>query len=211
MFKGNGISIFSTVLFAILLTSNNTHSQEQILKKSGNTCLSLKCHAGTGNEKSVHDSAFEDKCEVCHGESKKHVRAPGKNAFGKVKIKLSEICLSCHDNFKFKKFIHQPLLQGDCTACHNPHDSLHKYQLIAEGTALCFQCHDSSINKNKYLHGPSAMGGCILCHDPHSADYKSNLKAYGSNLCVSCHKEKNKQSLFKHRPAAEDRKRKAGK
>jgi predicted CXXCH cytochrome family protein len=204
MCKGNDVFIFFTVLFAILLTSNNTYSHEQLLKKNGDTCSSLTCHAGTGKEKSVHDSAFADKCELCHGESAKHVKAPRQNTFGKVRMKLSEICLSCHDNFEFKKFIHKPLLQGDCTACHNPHDSSHKYQLIAEGKALCFQCHDNRINKNKYSHGPSAMGGCILCHDPHSADYKSNLKASGSNLCVFCHMDKNKQSMFKHKPAAED-------
>jgi predicted CXXCH cytochrome family protein len=204
MCKGNCLLIFLTVLFAIPLNSSNTYSEEQILEKNAVTCLSLKCHAGTGNEKSVHDSAFEDKCKVCHGESKEHVKAPRNNSFGKVEIKLSEICLSCHDNFKFKKFIHKPLLQGDCTACHNPHDSLKKYQLIAEGTALCFQCHDSSINENEYVHGPSAMGGCLLCHDPHSADYRANLRADGSNLCILCHKDKNKQSMFKHEPAAED-------
>jgi predicted CXXCH cytochrome family protein len=170
-------------------------------------CFSAKCHADMGQDKFVHGPVATGKCKVCHGENEKHYKKPKRSKFGKIKDNLSKICFSCHDKFKLKKVLHKPLQQGECVACHSPHESPNKFQLLAKGADLCFKCHDKKLNKNKYVHGPAAVGGCILCHDPHSADFGNNLRAKGSELCFLCHTEKKikfDQAKFQHKPVAEN-------
>jgi DmsE family decaheme c-type cytochrome len=195
------------VSLVITFSEGNANAEEQSLNQNIDSCFAAKCHDDMKNEKFLHGPVATGNCKVCHGEASKHMKRPKRNKFGKIEKDLLKICLSCHDKFKLKKNIHKPLQQGECVACHNPHGSPYKYQLVAKNADLCFKCHDKRLNKNRYVHGPAAVGGCILCHDPHSADYKNNLRAKGSELCFLCHTEKKTsfaQAKFKHKPVAED-------
>jgi predicted CXXCH cytochrome family protein len=182
------------IILAIILTGNNVYSLEQKPVMEKGPCFSLTCHIETGNEKFVHGPVFEGKCEVCHmGLVKKGKGSDTENCVA-VKKRLFRVCISCHENIEFKQFVHWPMKYGECTACHNPHGSENKFQLVSKGSDLCFQCHDKQINMSKYKHGPSAMGECLLCHDPHSSDYKYNLKAEVPELCSMCHEDQYDQS-----------------
>ena len=209
--RKNTPSLFPLFIFIFLLNiplaDRDVYAEEAELNKNIDSCISAKCHAGMGQETFVHGPVATGKCKVCHGESPKHLKKPKRNKFGKIDKNLSKTCFSCHDKFKLKKILHKPLQQGECIACHSPHGSPNKFQLLANGAALCFKCHDKNLEKNRYVHGPVAVGGCILCHDPHSADYKFNLRAKGSELCFLCHTEKRKkfeEAKFQHKPVAEN-------
>ena len=52
------------------------------------------------------------------------------------------ITAKCHAAMGKDKFTHTPFKQKECTACHNPHGSSFKFNLLAKGTDLCFNCHD---------------------------------------------------------------------
>jgi predicted CXXCH cytochrome family protein len=194
------------IMLTLIFTGNNVYALGQKPPMKEGTCFSYACHAEIGKGKYVHGPVFEGKCEVCHRGPVTQIQESGNNNCVAVKKKLSKICLSCHENITLKEFVHGPLKQGECTACHNPHGSAYKFQLVSQGADLCFQCHDKQINMSRYKHGPSAMGGCVLCHDPHSADYRNNLKAEGPELCFICHSDKGEQfaqTEFKHKPVAE--------
>ena len=209
--KINTPRLFFTLVFLFSLAAvifvRPAHAEQPLQANNIDACFSAKCHPDMGKDKFVHGPVATGKCKVCHGENQKHYKKPKRSKFVKIEKDLSKICFSCHDKFKFKKIVHKPLQQGECVACHSPHGSPYKYQLLANGADLCFKCHDKRLNKNKYVHGPAAVGGCILCHDAHSADYKNNLRAEGSELCFLCHTEKKikfDQAKFQHKPVAEN-------
>jgi predicted CXXCH cytochrome family protein len=102
---------------------------------------------------------------------------------------------------------HVPVEDGECTACHSPHSSPNKFQLLSKGGELCFTCHDSEIVESQFVHGPAAVGGCIACHEPHTADFSKNLRAKPPELCFMCHTDKAEtihSAEFVHTPVAED-------
>jgi predicted CXXCH cytochrome family protein len=175
-------------------------------KKKPDTCITSKCHARINKQKFVHGPVVVGECTVCHGKSPKHKDRPKRYKFKKIE-NLEKICYSCHGQFKPKKLIHNPVAEGECTACHNPHGSPYKFQLLEQGSALCFNCHDEALVSKKYVHGPAAVGGCVACHEPHTADYEKNLRAKGPALCFMCHTDHAaafQQAKVKHKPVAED-------
>jgi DmsE family decaheme c-type cytochrome len=170
------------------------------------SCITSKCHADIQKDKYIHGPVGAGKCIICHGTSEKHLKSPKRNKFGKIK-NISEACYSCHEKFPEKKYSHKPSQDGECIACHDPHGSPNKYQLVKKGGDLCYTCHDDTLTKNAYVHGPAAVGGCAVCHEPHTSDYKNNLRAEGPELCFMCHAEKGEefaQTEFKHKPVADN-------
>lgn len=197
---------FFTIAVTIIFSERHIYSHTQSPEKKSDTCITSECHAQIGKEKFVHGPVAAGECTVCHGESLGHKNNPKKYKFGTIKG-IDKICFTCHDRFKPKKFIHDPVEQGECTACHNPHGSSYKFQLVAEGAILCFNCHDEELVSGKFVHGPAAVGGCIACHEPHTADYEKNLKAKGPTLCFMCHTEQAEafqKAKVIHKPVAED-------
>ena len=128
-----------------------------------------------GKDTFVHMPVADGDCNVCHGEAPGHGGNPDKYRFGEIKAP-GDLCFECHDRFKTRKFIHEPVKEGECTACHSPHGSPYKFQLVESESNLCFNCHDNEIISGKFIHGPADAGGCKACHDPHTADYEKNLK-----------------------------------
>jgi predicted CXXCH cytochrome family protein len=202
----------SLILFIIAVINMNffsngvSYAQPAGTEKQGDSCITSECHATIGKDKHVHGPIAAGECIVCHGKSPEHREKPKKYIFGEIKS-LDKICFSCHDKFKPKKFVHNPIEEGECIVCHNPHESPFKFQLTAQGGELCFNCHDEEIVNKKFVHGPAAVGGCIACHEPHVADYEKNLKEQGPTLCFSCHTDHAdsfQNATVIHKPVAEN-------
>lgn len=118
-----------------------------------------------------------------------------------------KLCLNCHDKVADAlklPHVHTPVKAGDCTDCHNPHDSSHGKLLEADPTRICNKCHAGVVPEQaKSTHKVAAEGNCIKCHDPHAARNKNNLLLAGNELCFGCHKELAKavsDVQFKHNP-----------
>jgi predicted CXXCH cytochrome family protein len=99
-------------------------------------------------------------------------------------------CFECHDDFPGKmkafKFTHDPAAGGECTACHLDHKDEEKLMLVKEGSALCYECHDT-MAQGTSVHRPVAEGKCTDCHNPHGSSNKKLLVAAGRALCEKCH------------------------
>lgn len=96
---------------------------------------------------------------------------------------------SCHAEMGTKEFVHEAASDGDgCTDCHEmPQEGRHSFRLVAEGSELCYECHEDLTDK-KYTHDPVEEGGCLECHDPHQSDHPAQLRfPPTAELCFQCH------------------------
>ena len=122
---------------------------------------------------------------------------------------VKDLCTSCHPDKIGYKFAHGPASTGDCTFCHNPHESNNARLLVKEGADLCFTCHvdmQSEIKK-KYVH-PALDMGCTSCHNPHGSSVKKFFAAEGAGLCYQCHspiEDKLKTAKSVHPPIKTER------
>lgn len=192
-------------LFALVLLISQVWTGDAYAEEDP-SCITSKCHSKIDKTKYVHGPVAAGECEICHGESPKHMMKPKKYKFKEI-TEVSKICYECHDEFPARKLTHSPVEEGDCLACHSPHGSPYKFQLLAKGGELCFNCHDEELVGEKFVHGPAAVGGCVACHEPHTADYNKNLRAEGPSLCYMCHTDKAEavgKSEFVHKPVSEN-------
>jgi predicted CXXCH cytochrome family protein len=155
------------------------------------SCVTAKCHASMGKDKTVHNPVKEGMCTTCHLATK----AEGKTKHpGNLTISLiqqgAELCSMCHEPKNKKRLVHAPIMAGDCTSCHNPHQSPHKGMLKESVPKLCFQCHPPTIVKQQVMHPPVAAGDCSGCHDNHESDFPGRLVQGGNALCFTCHPDK---------------------
>jgi len=135
-------------------------------------------------------------------------------AEGQFKLKqgaTGKLCLTCHTAFSAKmkaKHIHTPLVEGDCSSCHNPHASNHDLLLDGDADSICYNCHDNVVPEGaQSAHQVVAEGKCVSCHDPHSSENTANLVKGGRDLCFDCHKglgEKIVSNKFGHAPVKKD-------
>ncbi len=175
--------------------------------------LCFKCHEDVGKRyqkaKTKHDALYTgDRCGNCH---RPHYAA---NA-GLMAESEQELCLHCHakddtrrshplKNIKTelqgKKYLHGPLAEGRCSACHEPHGSDNFRMLTRQypatfyapyrpgAYAFCLSCHeenllrfpDTTIYTNfrdgkrnlHYLHVSNTRKGrsCRACHQPHASN-----------------------------------------
>ena len=149
---------------------------------------------------------------ICFGVAPRAEAAKAKQESNANKFHLKpgaeeKVCLTCHPAFEEllkKKFVHTPVKNPGCVACHSPHASNFPKQLSAEVSKLCMTCHAGIIPENaRSSHKVAVEGKCTLCHDPHASDNKYNLRTAGNDLCFGCHKEKGeeiKKAKFKHAP-----------
>ena len=176
--------------------------------------LCWQCHDDVrkqiGDASKIHSAvSMDDKCMNCHDpHASSHARV--------LKESLLDTCLGCHDkeievpggrplvNMKAEldaaEFLHGPIVQGNCVACHLPHAGSNFRRLIEEFPAdfyapfdlglyaLCFGCHDSDLvmqeqdngltrfrNGNRNLHfvhvNKEKKGRtCRACHAIHGSD-----------------------------------------
>lgn len=175
--------------------------------------LCFKCHENVAaryrKAKTKHDALYTaDRCGNCH---RPHYAAkPGLLAESE-----QDLCLRCHGkndtrhshplkNIKVelqgKKYLHGPLADGRCSACHEPHGSdffrllsnnypATFYAPYKSGTYdFCLSCHEENLlrfpdttiytkfrdgKRNlHYLHVSNTRKGrsCRACHQPHASN-----------------------------------------
>ncbi|MGE5623616.1 MAG: cytochrome c3 family protein [Methanocella sp.] len=108
---------------------------------------------------------------------------------------LPGLCLKCHafawggkDGFVSGFGLHQPVKEGKCARCHDPHGGSRRLFLKADPAELCLTCHDPEVYGGGVVHGPLAVGDCLACHDPHAAKAPHLLReAFDAALCFRCH------------------------
>lgn len=116
------------------------------------------------------------------------------------------VCFNCHKKEAFSgKVVHQPLAQGQCSACHNPHVAHFKGLLEKEGSALCFSCHEKQQEafKQGMVHQPVRSGQCLACHEPHVSSRNGLLKEQLSATCFGCHDKLLQKYQYTHNPYAQ--------
>jgi predicted CXXCH cytochrome family protein len=113
-------------------------------------------------------------------------------------------CSRCHKFDLTKEGVHSAVHMG-CPACHSePHTKEAKYEkgLMAEGSELCFACHDSSKFKQQNVHSPVAGGACTACHDPHISKNAKLLDSAIPDICFNCHADSEFKKKHPHAPVA---------
>lgn len=83
-----------------------------------------------------------------------------------------QLCFTCHTQFSSSRAAthglaqHQPVAEGECTGCHNPHQSLRQYMLLkADNRELCAGCHEPTALSAAHIATPER--DCIDCHNAH--------------------------------------------
>lgn len=168
-------------------------------KKTG-TDLCRGCHNDMVNTtfglNRVHGPLLSKQgCLSCHnphaGKQKGILRQP-----------MAVLCNSCHvDNMKRQEKVaspHEPVKNGQCTACHDPHSS--NYLFLTRKSLdieLCADCHDwahhSTHPIGEKFRDPRNKNIpilCVSCHDAHGTEFKKMLYyPKTSDLCVQCHEQ----------------------
>lgn len=100
-----------------------------------------------------------ERCASCHDK--------GGTGFA-VRGPKDALCYRCHDRQDAGRNVHGPLGGGECTACHDPHGSMHAALTVARPETLCVSCHDQE-SSAKHLQ-ESRGRRCTECHTPHSSE-----------------------------------------
>ncbi len=115
----------------------------------------------------VHPPFAAGKCTECHGDS---------GMSPQPKMPSLQLCFTCHKDFLAgTKVKHQPVEDGDCASCHDPHQSPNKNLLLKKGNELCLTCHDDPLAAGKVKHEAVESGDCLDCHSPHATNFKGLL------------------------------------
>jgi len=175
------------------------------------TCTDSNCHGNLMGSKYVHGIA-EESCETCHERNSGAHPADFGREFS-LTDSMPALCFMCHEEFTGAENIHQPVKDGDCAACHNPHSAEYETLLVGQIPDLCFTCHgwalgkqvnkseniEAKINGSSYVHAPAGGGECSFCHNVHASDHSylltyafpKGLYAEGKKenyeLCFNCH------------------------
>jgi len=187
---------FLGALLLLLVTSGAALEVEQGFSiPAGGSCLTAECHTEQAKKKYIHAPARQgETCHQCHQQPE-----PDQHFFEPV-AKGGDLCHICHEPTARGRVVHAPVMDGMCTACHDPHQSDHKGQLKRKaGPDLCLTCHarDGSGDQGS-VHAPYQSGMCLNCHGPHFSDtvallrgnYPDGLYApYGPDtyFCFKCH------------------------
>jgi predicted CXXCH cytochrome family protein len=165
------------------------------------TCSAGDCHPAIKRFGQVHPPVEEDQCELCHkpkagatpfaaGLRHEFERAAGN----------AELCYECHDRLDEEAHTHEPVGQGLCVLCHDPHGAERAALLrMAPDRALCMQCHRADSLEGDHVHEPVAEGKCGECHEYHGGDHRRLLRGEFTaelyepfdlrryELCYGCH------------------------
>lgn len=120
-----------------------------------------------------------------------------------LKKPMKELCSSCHsDTFGPPRArepevvsTHQPVVEGQCVVCHNPHASDQVLFLQKAVIPLCGQCHDQMVHVShpmETVNDPRIDKpiDCLTCHNPHGTSYQKLLHLKRDRmLCIQCHKK----------------------
>jgi len=142
----------------------------------------------------IHGPKAQEQCYQCHESSGTYafrkidkkgadvLPAGGEGGVsGRLTLPLSELCLDCHTSksqktaYSKKLWLHGPVAQGECTICHQPHQSEFQYMLLKKNSIeLCTGCHANGYIKENERH--KTDDECISCHNPHAGEDSLLLK-----------------------------------
>jgi predicted CXXCH cytochrome family protein len=158
-------------------------------------CHSDMVNAAFGKNRLHWPLASQRGCLECHAPhaSKADNLMPGS---------LLMVCGRCHSDTiqrqEKSETKHEPIQQGECSACHNPHASDNNF-LANEASVvdLCATCHDWQKHSThpigadyKDMRNPNLSMDCLSCHRSHGTEFKQMIPfATISNLCVQCHEQ----------------------
>ncbi len=168
------------------------------LKKSGFE-LCRGCHSKTVNDifgkTQTHWPVFGKKgclnCHSAHASMEKPL----------LRGTLPDLCGKCHADTveKLGKSLvkHQPIKEGNCTACHAAHAGEGNYLLKQPSVIdLCGSCHDwqkhttHPIGKIKDPRSKNIAVDCLSCHRSHGTPFKNMLyMELQTELCTQCHEK----------------------
>ena len=153
----------------------------------------------------THPLTAANMCKVCHqttanfslfgGRTRTASFQKGAMSPGPLVMDRKELCVSCHKNKSAVEaqaaglFLHDTAAKGDCDACHDPHQSQHRYLLLVEPDQICLPCHKEAemMNKVKDKEAHRLPSDCLSCHNPHlgkdrallTKDYKEVKQTVG--------------------------------
>ena len=128
-----------------------------------------------------HTPWASGKCDRCHknavsfgvpGQKKaQKVFHKGGGMPGKLILPKKELCILCHEPMSPSKayaeglYLHPVTAEGECNACHDPHQSKNPNILLEKREKICVSCH----LKEDVLDPVEACktDDCLSCHNPH--------------------------------------------
>ncbi|MBI1749327.1 MAG: hypothetical protein HY234_06415 [Acidobacteria bacterium] len=167
----------------------------------------IECHKTTIG-KFIHSAIEAAGCGACH-----EVRTEGEKTTVQLLATGNALCLTCHEEKAGKGAAgqqHFPVVEGECTACHNPHASANKFLLLQPASGgkdenLCLACHDTGadVPVKGSRHGALDLG-CDTCHVTHKTgdgsqpEFRYHLTEAVPALCRNCHDTADKAMMEAH-------------
>lgn len=134
-----------------------------------------KCHAVTASKPFRSEAA---------GAIKAAPASDRKSVGPRLAAPLKELCLTCHGDMAHtvaqaqELWMHGPVADGWCVACHSPHRAARQYMLLGKNNAeLCTGCHRKPDLLQTAEHQKKPEVDCLDCHNPHLGRSASLLKA----------------------------------
>jgi len=162
--------------------------------------LCKSCHNNKVSEilgkKQLHWGLFgEDGCLACHSPHAAKMA-------GLLRAPVADVCGACHkdtiERISRVKAKHNPVKEGMCVFCHDPHSSDSNMLISRENIIeLCGSCHDWQKHQTHPLgpdvidrRNPNLSVSCLSCHRAHGTDSKYIVHyATVADTCTQCHKE----------------------
>ena len=148
-----------------------------------------ECHTEELNANFLHGPMGAFLCMGCHAN-----REAASGSGYALAVAEPALCYRCHRNVAEatrNTHVHGLLGSGQCTLCHDPHGSPHKFQLHIAGSELCGGCHSDITRglemESASVHAIVGSGQCTACHAPHASQNRFCLRAPLNALCFQCH------------------------
>ncbi len=93
-----------------------------------------------------------------------------------LNLPLDKLCVNCHRDktarraIRDRLWLHQPVAQGNCLACHTPHESSHQNLLRSSPETICITCHKPEQLQKQCdgeITAKMRTKGCLDCHTSH--------------------------------------------
>lgn len=203
--------------------SHEAPHKKLLLQKESSLCAGCHDIAHDPASKSVHKPFSEGDCAGCHnphGSATAHLIGPRRQmqstpvgqifTYPKIDSTSVSLCRTCHsqdiDLWQAKPVQHLPARNGECSACHSPHQSVNGSLLTKTTSELCQSCHaPESVPSEPHRGIDLKSAGCAQCHDPHASDRKGLIKSnahapFADGSCDACHTEPGSLTLTAEQP-----------
>ena len=176
--------LISASLLAAFLFPFPSHASGDRPMGPVSSCVTAECHGDVLRGSVLHAPTAQRRCLACH-----QLTDAAAHEFT-LTVPPRRLCTLCHVQ-SYRTFIHEAVAEGDCTGCHDPHGSDHRFHLLDDPAGgLCFRCHPAEeFDREAYVHGPVAAGACVVCHESHSSWYPNLLAREETDLCLLCHED----------------------